>query len=622
MEHEDNAHFDNFLQNRLTESLQNAGSNNNAGNNVADAAELVANIGPKSGGEHDAEHDDEEEWKYKEVQQSEKQQQQQLQYGYGEKFNDVDVDADVDVAFGVGVGNGISIGNVANVGNGHGVGGSSDAYMSLGMDLSLGNGVGSGVGVGSAGFRAYEEEEDVEVIKNDGDFSTNSNTTTTTSTTGEVKPANDNDVDGDEAAEQLLCNKEQQLPLDVEEEEEEPSSVATTYGTSSLSEHQQEQEPEPVESVAAQPPVFFDNKENADPVEPELELESHSQLNPNAVEFVPHFGSQPASPAPNSPSPTPHMAAIVDPMQSLGRQLLVDDLVAESPRKGTRDCNMDTIALPDEREFDDEAAQRPHELELEDDTFPDASELQNGSNVYQQDQEQEQEQQPRLDHGPETSVDLDADLELEPQQQLQQVEQKDDDIMKQSIYGESITNASIEDILNSVQPLPQQGSSEEPLKEKELLNVEEKELVSQSPSIEELHQHQLHQPVDPMQASFYLEHTSSDAAFTSDVIEHEQSLLLDTSAPMFSPLEDSPHHDIETAPTLELQPEPEQADIVDITPSPLSTSTEEKHLVEETKEQQQNPADEEPLVVSENIQNTLNAGVPPQVSLLSNELSN
>ncbi|KAH8310994.1 hypothetical protein KR044_003796 [Drosophila immigrans] len=589
MEHEDNAHFDNFL------SLQNnAGSNNAGSNNAADVAELVANIGPKSEG---GEHDDEEEWKYKEVQQSEKQQQHQQQQQYGEKFNEAD--DDIDVAFGVGNG----IGN----GNGNGVVGSSasDAYMSLGMDLSLGNGVGSGVGSGfgsAAGFRAYEEEEDeVEVIKNDADFSTNSNTTTTTtSTTGEVKPTeNDNDVDA--AAELLPNNKDQQqLPLDAEDEEDEPSSVATTYGTSSLSEHQQEQEP--AEVVTSQP--FFDNKENADPVEPALEQEPHSQLNPNAVEFVPHFGSQPSS-------PTAQLAGIVDPLQSLGRQLLADDLVAESPRKGTRDCNMDTIALPDEREFDNEAAQRPHELELEDDTFPDANELQNGGGSVYQEQEQEQlQQQPRLDHGPETSVDLDAELELEPQEQ--QAEHPAEDIMKQSMYGESISNASIEDILNSVQPLPQPTAGEEPLKEKELLNVEEKELVSQSPSIEELHQHQLHQNVDPMQASFYLEHTSSDAA----AFAAGESMLLDTSAPMFSPLEDSPQHlDIESnATTLELQPQPEQADIVDITPSPLSTSTEEKHLVEETKEQQQIPVEEEPLVLAENIQNALNAGVPSQVS--------
>jgi len=598
MEHEDNAHFDNFLQNRLTESLQNAGS---AGNAADVAAELVPNIGPKTG-EHDGEHDDEEEWKYiKEVQQSEKQQQQQQQFAFG-------------VGNANGNGNGIGIAAVGN-GNGSGGGSNSDAYMSLGMDLSLGNGVGVGVGVGSAaGFRAYdaaeEEEEDVEVIKNDGDFSTNSNTTTT-STTGEVE---------EPQVQQSLLPNEAQVPKDQQllhdEEEDEPSSVATTYGTSSLSEQQHEQEPEhnPAEAQLE----FFDNKENADPVgfdraDIETELESHSQLNPNAVEFVPHFGSQPSSPAPTSP--TSHMA-IVEPLQSLGRQLLTDDLVAESPRKGTRDCNMDTIAVPDESEFDNEAAKRPHELEQEDDNFPDnvtemshdqlQLQLQNGGGIFQQ-----EEQRHRIDHGPETSVDLDADLEPEVISE-QGLTTAQDDIMKQSIYGETISNASIEDILNSVQQLPQQTPGEEPLKEKELLNVEEKELVSQSPSIEELHQHQLHQQqlVDPMQASFYLEHTSSDA-LAQEANDQEPSLLLDTSAP-FSPLEDSPHLDIQpTATTLEFQPQ--QADIVDITPSPISSSTEEKHLVEETKEQQQNLI-EEPLELSNQIENAFNAGVPSQVS--------
>jgi len=173
------------------------------------------------------------------------------------------------------------------------------------------------------GEHDYEEEEDVEVIKNDGDFSTNSNTTTTTSTTGEVEPQVQQSLLPHEA----LAPKEEQLLHD--EEEDEPSSVATTYGTSSLSEQQQEPEPELEHNPTEAHPELFDNKEN-------IELESHSQLNPNAVEFVPHFGSPPTSPS--------HIA-IVDPLQTLGRQLLADDLVAESPRKGTRDYNMD-LPLP------------------------------------------------------------------------------------------------------------------------------------------------------------------------------------------------------------------------------------------------------------------------------------
>lgn len=579
MEHEDNAHFD-LLQNRLAESLQNAGSTGNAADVVA---ELVPSIGPKSG-----EHDDDDELKYiKEVQQSEKQQQQH-QF-YGEKFSDAD--ADVDAAFGVGVGNGISIGVGNSNGNGIGstVGSSGDAYMSLGMDLSLGNGVGSAAGF--RGVAAVEEEDDVEVIKHDGDFSSNSNTTTT-STTGEVEA---------QPKETPLPKPEQlrqddDIDVDVDEEDE-PSSVATTYGTSSLSEQQQD----PEQLVSDVQSDRFDNKENVHPTgqdqaEIDLDLEAHSQLNPNAVEFVPYFGSQTASPPPN------------EPLQSLGRQLLVanDDLVAESPRKGARDCNMDTIALPDECEFDNGADKRPHELEQEDDTFPAEAELateqlQNGSEIYQQVEQ-------RIDHGPETSVDLDADLELEePQTETDFVTpQLQDDIMKQSIYGESNSNASIEDILNSVQTLPQQTLSDEPLKEKELMNVEEKELVSQSPSTEELNQHQ-NQLIDPMQASFYLEHTSSDA-FAQLAPDQDQSLLLDTSAPLFSPLADEP---AVTATTLELQPE--QADIVDLTPSPLSSSTEEKHLVEETKEQQQKQEQFEPFALSDNVENNLNAGAPSQV---------
>ncbi|XP_016968761.1 205 kDa microtubule-associated protein [Drosophila biarmipes] len=532
--HEDNAQFDNYLQNRLSEGLQISGGAEHH-LHLADAVvdELSAPGIASSKSDPDQKNNDgeeDEEWKYiHEVQQSEKlQQQQQLQ----------------------------QLPLASETGNGFGPVGHSE-------DLVLGN--------GGAPSLSLVDEEDVGVIKNDGDLSTNSNTTTSTD---EVVAQDQQQTQEAE----LLVEQHQQQQLQTsdlqQEDEDEPSSVATTYGTSSLSENN----PTPLdqEDLAAKPVVRellagFDNKENCDYVD-ELE-ENHSQLNPNAVAFVPNYGSQPTSPLP----------AAEEPLLGLNpRQLLpggpLDDLVAESPRKGSARENMDAIAVPDEREFDIEADKRPHQLEQESDLFGEGNlemQLLNGVGAAEPIAIADV-----LDHGPETSVDMDLD-------QLP----ASDDIMKQSIYADH--NASIEDILNSVQPLPTQTGEE-----KELLHVEEKEHVSQSPSTEELQfqqefQHDQHQPSlfnnakqDLMQASFYLEHSSQDPqkdepqeqeelpAKSSDIFG-DQSLLLDTSAPQFSPESDSP--------VAKLELESQHADIVDITPSPHS-STEEKHLVEDTKE--------------------------------------
>ncbi|XP_002099568.2 205 kDa microtubule-associated protein [Drosophila yakuba] len=525
--HEDNAQLDNYLQNRLAECLQISGGAGEHNPHVGDATGDNCSapvIAASKSEEVDAEED--EEWKYiHEVQQSEKIQQEMLSL-------------------------------TKETGNGFGPVLDPENHV-------LGNGA-------AAGFNlAYEE--DVEVIKNDGDFSTNSNTTTSTD---EVvaqqiqKP--------DQLVEQL---QQQQLePQEVhedlrQEDEDEHSSVATTYGTSSLSENNSSPLNHEEVLMAAQPVgkellVGFDNKENCDFVK-ELE-ENHSHLNPNAVAFVPCFGSQPSSPLPATEDPLP-------------RQFLpggaLDDLVAESPRKEFARINMDAIAVPDEREFDIEADMRPHELEQESDIFGSGNlemQLLNGLGTAEPAALRDV-----LDHGPETSVDMDLPLD--------QVADGAD-IMKQSIYAEH--NASIEDILNSVQPLPIQTGDD-----KELIHVEEKESVSKSPSTEELQfhsdfpnnqdSHTLLNNIqrDPMQASFYLENTSMKAqedhqelkqlpAEGSDIFA-DQSLLLDTSAPQFSSEADSP--------VAKLELESQQAGIEDITPSPLS-STAEKHLVEDTKE--------------------------------------
>ncbi|XP_070137413.1 205 kDa microtubule-associated protein [Drosophila bipectinata] len=528
MEHqEDNARFENYLENRLAESLQIsgvAGENQHQANLAASELPASADIASSKSDQRD----EDDEWKYiHEVQQSEKLQQQKHQ--------------------------------TLDAGNG---------YSSHPEDMIVGIGNGA-----SAGF--VYEEEDVEVIKNDGDFSTNSNTTTST---GEVAPKGEHTFEETEAAPEQQHQKPQSPDLGQEEEDEQ-SSVATTYGTSSLSENN----PTPLDEVVPVAPLeaqnldSFDGKENVEPI---VEQEdNYSQLNPNAVIFVPSFGSQPASPLPAADVPVFGL----NHRQILGGPL--DDLVAESPRKGSAKDNMDAIAVPDEREFDIEADKRPHELEQDSDVFGEGNleeQLLNGVGSANP-----PEPTNVIDHGPETSVDLDLSLD--------QVT-GDGDIMKHSIYGEQ--NTSIEDILNSVQPLPTQPGDE--LVEKESLNIEVKELVSKSPSTEELqfqeeinHGFDLQQPLyqkplggsadeDPMQASFYLENTSSEAQ--NQEIElpverrdpfAEESFLLDTSAPQLTPQTNEPMANFELNSQL--------ADIVDITPSPLSL-TEEKHLVEDTKE--------------------------------------
>ncbi|KAH8267318.1 hypothetical protein KR018_006893, partial [Drosophila ironensis] len=503
---QDNAQFDNYLQNnRLELELSGGGVGE-------DPVEAPAGLAPSKAFEQAGQElEQDEEWKYiHEVQQTEKQEHQEPANGN------------------------------------HGFG-----------ELLLGNGFNNGLNNGATapGGTLLYEEEDVEVIKNEGDFSTNSNTTTST---GEQ-------IIGGQEADQLadqLQQVEHQQP--AQEDEDEPSSVATTYGTSSLSENN----PAPLDQEPEQ--EHDQDKENAS-----ME-ENHSQLNPNAVAFVPSFGSQPSSPLPAGGEPVFGLAAH-----------LADDLVAESPRKGSARYNMDAIAVPDEREFDIEADKRPHELEQESNVFVGGdldAQLINGASLLAE----------VHDHGPETSVDLDVSLEQAP--------------------GDgSDMNASIEDILNSVQPLPVQADYDKELEleqeqeldqpggdfvAKELLNVEEKENVSQSPSTEELQFQQQLQPdfqqpmfgsggeEDPMQASFYLEHTSSEAQ--NQALQDEQELPTENWQQGFVPEtpEFAPYTAERDEPVAKLELQAQQADIVDITPSPLS-STAEKHLVEDTKEQQE-----------------------------------
>ncbi|XP_037822061.1 205 kDa microtubule-associated protein [Lucilia sericata] len=487
--------------------------------------------------EHHEEHDvgDDDELKYvKEVQQSEKLQQQQLQtlknLGLDDNDDDVGTYESNELAekettnnaayeFGNGDGGFVFGGDhhqpqqqqphhdLFNLGNGHDTNGHED----------FGN-------IVSSGFEEKLNMMDSEMdgFKNEGDISSTSNVTE--SVEGFVPQV---DVKIETKAEH------QQEMVD----EEEPSSLATntTNGTSSLSENVPPQT-NAAEAAPQQANAFDDfmsnleNKENSDPLTAprptELDLEqAHSQLNPDAKEFIPSFGSNPASPT--SPFATgmqmqnePLLSDAMETQMYFGqapsavpRHLLGDDdFVAQSPRKGKCDNSMDAVSVPKLSEFEQEAEKRPHEFEpgnvvgfqqRDEVMTPDQAiqQLPHDDLVGEQDKENceptdSTDFQPSgfIDHGPETCVDLDADLDMQPA-----ALSAEDDVMKRSMYVAS--DDAIEDVLNSVQPIPTEIDSvnnsfiEESATEsaanqlagdKELLQVEEKEHVSHSPSTEEI----------------------------------------------------------------------------------------------------------------------------------------
>uniref|UniRef100_A0A1A9ZQ47 PAM2 domain-containing protein n=1 Tax=Glossina pallidipes TaxID=7398 RepID=A0A1A9ZQ47_GLOPL len=466
-------------------------------------ADGVSDVGGKYEEHHHEEHDagDDNEWKYvKEVQQSEKQQSLKV-FGsddLAEKVNaassphlfgnsddsDVIVDAGNKFVFGNGNANGVSVDTYER----------QQAYEEE-EEMMMGNGVSSSLGVYDE--KPFASDVDVEIFTNDGDFSTTSNVTDS---------VQDNVPQVDVKIEASLQDYSQQPDL---AEEEEPS---TTNGTSSLSENPQQPLAEQLNTYDTM--SALEDKENADPSTKRLSVgerisppqmlsleQNASQLNPDAKEFVPNFGSNPASPT----SPLSGTNQIVFGLHSLGaiapRQLIVDDdLVAQSPRK-TVDVNMDAIPLPRElAEFEQEAAQRPHELEQGDSEINDDSMSDQGEQQLPFDHPKAMSSPFDLtDHGPETCVDLEINTDSKPFDDLNEVSQQmDDDVMKRSVYvANSVEH--IEDILNSVQALPtdiescnnsfteENAAETTNVGDKELLQIEEKEHVSHSPSTEEMH---------------------------------------------------------------------------------------------------------------------------------------
>ncbi|CAD6994957.1 unnamed protein product [Ceratitis capitata] len=643
MEHEDNAQLDNILQSSHMENLQLDGGDGVRENLTVDE------IGGKFEG-HEGQND-EEEWKYiEEGKQSEKQQQQMKA---GMDFKDLE--------------------GVEEVGNGHGYGyehGDVGADDNLQDYHEVGNGVvGSSaavdVDIGSAATGVGENEIDEEIIKNDGDFSTTSNTA---STAGEDVDTGVFQVEMqiEQAPFEQLLPKQDEDILGVgansgitpdETEEDDPSSLATnnTNRTSSLSENiaheiqqlgvevspnSQELNQESKTNVSLlQTKIDSGLSENSD-----FESETRSQLNPNAMEFVPSFGSNPSSPTvlPNDNSAFEvgeHSLGIGTEMcnqphpKTMPRHLLGDDdFVAQSPRKGSGESNLDGIALPEENDFEHEAAKRPHELEQEDDLigvgtlqqFPQQSQLNhehfenhNNDGVHLNETETRTEdsfdnsQSHLIDHGPETSVDLDIDMDLQ---------------IATAKECESNPNL-IEDVLNTVQPLPRDSESlnasfvEESTQQsfaavdKELLDIDEKENVSHSPSTEEVHlnfQNELNSSVKDipqiprdmenlahMQESIYVESTSADSQslhenpfeshFDTPKLQTEEENVKSQEQNLYVKDTFGAESDVGlgSSPTLnafaaQFTPTPKPFGADAISPSPIST--EEKHMIEETKE--------------------------------------
>lgn len=368
----------------------------------------------------------------------------------------------------------------------------------------------------------------------------------------------------------------------------------------------------------------------------------------------------------------PHPIAV--PRHLLSNVEAVDDFVAESPRKG-RGADMDAISLPAENEFDDGADKRPHELEEEKETLENEENIADSLVPTSEDKtdfKQTTSPVSLIDHGPETSVDLDLDVDMDSQ-----------DVMRKSIYIENQieTDQPIEDLLNTVQPIPtdadsinnsfaedfQQQQEHLPINgeflNKELLNVEEKEVISHSPSTEELQmQFQTNDfsssskdipaiPVDldnaqDMEESIYLEHTSNENAYVetprlgevpmpitaeleilspSPLPQHDQqlqlddSLLLDTSSSFVDESNSIGHVTTFTTEAAADVPAallftdfiPEKVVAELVTPSPHLT--EEKHLFEETKENQNiNDLSEIEQEMSEQLFQS--DGKPPKVS--------
>ncbi|XP_005176115.1 205 kDa microtubule-associated protein [Musca domestica] len=393
-------------------------------------------------------------------------------------------------------------------------------------------------------------------------------------------------------------------------DEEDISSLASN-GTSSLSENVAQHFGSETENVKES--LLPDDVQTKDistplydmdiPLEPNVNVEAtHCQLNPEAKEFVPNFGSNPASPL--SPHPNDIQSSNLDGVDFFGqapsavprRILDDDDFVAHSPRKGR--CNdMDVISLPAEQEFDEEADRRPHELTQDEVVLSD-------NNVpYDIPNNEVVSSDPILqlaeDQGPETSVDPDDDTPKE--EQFEKISFVENDVMKQSIY--LANDEPIEDVLNSVQPIPTEIDSvnnsfmddftgNDIVGEKEQLQTEEKEHISNSPSTEEMHV-ELENALPSNGEAFenLMPEEDLNNYESKDTLENVEKGKLPSSPELI--------HDVEqTLETLDENIEQKYAEVSDglvqgdVEAASNALHVDEKHLMEETKETPINTVEE------------------------------
>lgn len=392
-------------------------------------------------------------------------------------------------------------------------------------------------------------------------------------------------------------------------EDEEASSLATN-GTSSLSENVAN----PLnDDFVYSAEALINPKDTSDSLLEKTESDivaeteqTHWQLNPEAKEFIPNFGSNPTSPI--SPHPTELEASSnIDNVMFFGqasmavpRRIMVDDdFVAQSPRKG-RCGNMDAISLPPEQEFDKEADQRPHELAQDDIELLDSNKSAKTAGKTSEKNLADKDvivnsTSNVIDHGPETSVDLDADTS---RHQHEEISLMDNDVMKQSIYV--MNDEHIEDVLNSVQPIPTEVDSvnnsfiedlvsNDLIGDKEQLYVEEKEHISNSPSTEEMQVHlqsELTQPGSDIPQSVF--NTIANVVATQDQDIEHQSIIGDNIVENVG-FSDHPMEEINS--NSEKSEYIEEQSKSPFDEATLLSNVDEKHLVEDTKEKQNSFSD-------------------------------
>lgn len=272
---------------------------------------------------------------------------------------------------------------------------------------------------------------------------------------------------------EIIIEGENQPKQTIEEEEEQLSLESPLTET----DKDFEQEKEPIVVVEEEGQVI-------DEIEKDLQLridteeadEMESQLNPDAKEFVPlsptrnEFQSPPPGLVENGKSP------FVNPIFSN----FSDAVVSQSPRKNDA-LIMEDVLIPEENDFDKEANQRPHEVNLLEENFqrigsPDELNLKESMQVddkleqeYKDDSQNVTFEEEKQQHGDDYKV-----LESSFEQYSNGFQNKIDDPMNRSFYegrDSDILADPAKNVLNTTQPLPDADDVEEPSVEKHHVEI-------------------------------------------------------------------------------------------------------------------------------------------------------